>query len=261
MGAAAGAMVHQRAKRTKAVARVKSSAGDDLFLITHRRIYEAYEELCFTGGLVDFAELLLRSHELWLEDAGSAGSTTSAASSICWSTSSRIRTRSSTHGCACSRVNGGRVVAVGDDDQSIYGWRGARIENIHRFRQDFRDVAIIRLEQNYRSTGTILKAANALIDHNTDRLGKELWTNGVEGDPIALYAAYNELDEARFIADRIEDWIAQGGSADRRCGAVSIERTEPCVGRSAAACADSVSDLRWTAILRAARSQERARRT
>lgn len=187
-------------------------AGDDLFLITHRRIYEAYEELCFNGGLVDFAELLLRSHELWLQvpdllahyqrrfqhllvDEFQDTNTIQYA----W-----LRVLAGQHG---------RVVAVGDDDQSIYGWRGARIENIHRFRQDFRDVRVIRLEQNYRSTGTILKAANALIDHNTDRLGKQLWTNGVEGDPIALYAAYNELDEARFIADRVTDWIAQGGNA------------------------------------------------
>jgi DNA helicase II / ATP-dependent DNA helicase PcrA len=187
-------------------------AGDDLFLITHRRIYEAYEELCFNGGLVDFAELLLRSHELWLEvpdlldhyqrrfqhllvDEFQDTNTIQYA----W-----LRVLAGTRG---------RVVAVGDDDQSIYGWRGARIENIHRFRQDFADVQLIRLEQNYRSTGTILKAANALIDHNTDRLGKELWTDGVEGDPIALYSAYNELDEARFIADRIEDWISHGGNA------------------------------------------------
>jgi DNA helicase II / ATP-dependent DNA helicase PcrA len=186
-------------------------AGDDLFLITHRRIYEAYEELCFTGGLVDFAELLLRSHELWLE-----------APDLLAHYQRRFQhllvdefqdTNSIQY--AWLRVlagTSGRVVAVGDDDQSIYGWRGARIENIHRFRQDFGDVAIIRLEQNYRSTGTILKAANALIDHNTDRLGKQLWTDGVEGDPIALYAAYNELDEARFIADRIEDWVSQGGN-------------------------------------------------
>jgi DNA helicase II / ATP-dependent DNA helicase PcrA len=187
-------------------------AGDDLFLITHRRIYEAYEELCFNGGLVDFAELLLRSHELWLE-----------VPDLLQHYQRRFQhllvdefQDTNTIQYAWLRVlagQQGRVVAVGDDDQSIYGWRGARIENIHRFQQDFRDVAIIRLEQNYRSTGTILKAANALIDHNTDRLGKQLWTNGAEGDPIALYAAYNELDEARFIADRVEDWIAQGGNA------------------------------------------------
>ena len=106
------------------------------------------------------------------------------------------------------------ISAVGDDDQSIYGWRGARVENIHRLQQDLGDVQLVRLEQNYRSTGNILTAANALIGHNGDRLGKDLWTEGEAGDPIALYAAYNELDEARFIADRISEWLSGGRRAD-----------------------------------------------
>ncbi|MEE9254018.1 MAG: 3'-5' exonuclease, partial [Pseudomonadales bacterium] len=104
------------------------------------------------------------------------------------------------------------VMAVGDDDQSIYGWRGARVENIQRFSKEFADVTIYRLEQNYRSTGNILNAANALIDKNQDRFGKRLWTAGEEGDPLLLYAAYNELDEARFIGDRTQEWIEGGGS-------------------------------------------------
>ena len=108
----------------------------------------------------------------------------------------------------------GKAMAVGDDDQSIYGWRGARIENIHRFQQDFGSVRLIRLEQNYRSTQTILKAANALIDHNSDRLGKKLWTEGAEGEPILLYSGYNDIDEARFIAGRIAEHVDQGGNPD-----------------------------------------------
>jgi DNA helicase-2/ATP-dependent DNA helicase PcrA len=186
--------------------------GDDLFLVTHQRIYEAYEELCFDGGLVDFAELLLRSHQLWLESPELLGHYRNRFQHVLVDEFQDTNTIQ----YAWLRVlagTTGRVMAVGDDDQSIYGWRGARIENIHRFRQDFRDVSVIRLEQNYRSTGTILRAANALIDHNTDRLGKELWTDGVDGDPISLYSAYNELDEARFIADRIEDWVSRGGNA------------------------------------------------
>jgi DNA helicase-2/ATP-dependent DNA helicase PcrA len=101
---------------------------------------------------------------------------------------------------------------VGDDDQSIYGWRGARIENIHHFESDFAATRVIRLEQNYRSTGTILKAANALIDNNRSRLGKELWTQSDAGEPIMFYSAYNEKDEARFVVDRIENWVEQGRS-------------------------------------------------
>ena len=115
------------------------------------------------------------------------------------------------------RVLAGRsanVMAVGDDDQSIYGWRGARIENIHQFAEDFSGATLIRLEQNYRSTATILKAANALIRQNVDRLGKELWTEGSEGEPIRVYSAYNDLDEARFVAERTEEALAAGASAD-----------------------------------------------
>jgi DNA helicase-2/ATP-dependent DNA helicase PcrA len=186
-------------------------ASDDLFQITHKRIYESYEELCQQGGLVDFAELLLRSHEIWLNRP-----------ELLEHYQRRFRHAlvdefqdTNTIQYAWLRVLAGastRVMAVGDDDQSIYGWRGARIENIHRFAQDFGDVRLIRLEQNYRSTGTILKAANALIAHNCDRLGKELWTEGSEGDPIRVYSGYNDLDEARFITERIQDWIAGGGS-------------------------------------------------
>jgi DNA helicase-2/ATP-dependent DNA helicase PcrA len=101
---------------------------------------------------------------------------------------------------------------VGDDDQSIYGWRGARVENILRFQQDFRNTRVVRLEQNYRSTGTILEAANAVIDNNTARMGKQLWTDGNDGERIQLYTAYNEQDEARFVVDRIEDHVDRGGA-------------------------------------------------
>ncbi|GAG59192.1 unnamed protein product, partial [marine sediment metagenome] len=104
----------------------------------------------------------------------------------------------------------GTVMIVGDDDQSIYGWRGAKIENLHRFERDYSDTKTIRLEQNYRSTATILKASNALIANNADRLGKSLWTEGNEGEPISVYAAFNEIDESRFIVSRIEDWLRIG---------------------------------------------------
>ena len=107
---------------------------------------------------------------------------------------------------------------MGDDDQSIYGWRGAKIENIQRFAQDFEPVRTVRLEQNYRSTATILNAANAVISHNYNRLGKELWTAGSEGEPITLYAGFNEQDEARFIVERLEDWVAAGHA--RRSAAI-----------------------------------------
>jgi DNA helicase-2/ATP-dependent DNA helicase PcrA len=103
---------------------------------------------------------------------------------------------------------------VGDDDQSVYGWRGAQVENIRSFTRDFADVETQKLEQNYRSTGNILNAANALIDNNPGRLGKELWTEDSDGEPIQLYAAFNDLDEARFIAEQIQFWVDKGGKRE-----------------------------------------------
>ncbi len=99
-----------------------------------------------------------------------------------------------------------------DDDQSIYGWRGAKVENIHKFTEEFLSVSTIRLEQNYRSTKTILKAANELIVNNTERMGKELWTDGNDGEKISVYSAYNELDEARFTVSKIKAWQESDGS-------------------------------------------------
>ena len=187
--------------------------GQDHYLVTQKRIYEAYEEICRTGGVVDFAELLLRCHEMWLERPDVLEHYRSRFAHILVDEFQDTNTIQ----YASLRVLAGdesSVMAVGDDDQSIYGWRGAKIENIHRFSRDFRDTRIVRLEQNYRSTGTILKAANGLIDNNTDRLGKELWTASADGDPILVHDAYNEVEEARFVADRSREWIDGGGGAD-----------------------------------------------
>ena len=200
-------------RRAKDVAAGNAAGGDDLFQITHKKIYENYETLCQQGGLVDFAELLLRSHELWLEQPALLAHYQRRFGQLLVDEFQDTNTIQ----YAWLRVLAGQkshIMAVGDDDQSIYGWRGARIENIHRFSEDFTDVRTIRLEQNYRSTATILKAANGLIGHNVDRLGKELWTAGNEGDPIRIYSGYNDLDEARFIAEQAEEWIDNGGSPD-----------------------------------------------
>jgi DNA helicase-2/ATP-dependent DNA helicase PcrA len=187
--------------------------GDDLFQMTHKKIYENYETLCQEGGLVDFAELLLRSHETLRDNPALLDHYRRRFQHVLvdeFQDTNAIQ-------YAWLRLLAGDdawVMAVGDDDQSIYGWRGARIENIHRFSEHFRDVQTIRLEQNYRSTGTILGAANALIAHNADRLGKSLWTEGGAGDPIRVYAGYNDLDEARFIVERTAEWIDGGGSPE-----------------------------------------------
>ncbi len=183
--------------------------GHDPFLITMKMVYSAYEEACERGGLVDFAELLLRSHELWLKKPD-----------LLKHYQQRFRfllvdefQDTNAVQYAWLRVLAGKtglVTAVGDDDQSIYGWRGARIENIQQFEKDFDSVQVTRLEQNYRSTANILNAANAVIANNSQRLGKSLWTAGVEGEPIDLYSAFNEQDEARYIVERIRDWIDKG---------------------------------------------------
>ncbi|MBN2885736.1 MAG: DNA helicase II [Chromatiaceae bacterium] len=107
-----------------------------------------------------------------------------------------------------------RLFVVGDDDQSIYGWRGARVENIQSFQTDYAATRIIRLEQNYRSSGTILAAANALIANNPSRLGKRLWTEDGEGEPIRRYSAFNETDEVRFVVERIRGFIQAGNRRD-----------------------------------------------
>ena len=185
--------------------------GDDLFQITHQRIYQAYEDACNQGGLVDFAELLLRSHELWLNNPELLAHYQTRFQHVLVDEFQDTNTIQ----YAWLRVLVGahsKIMAVGDDDQSIYGWRGAKIENIQRFSQDFSDVMTVRLEQNYRSTQTILEAANSLIQRNTNRLGKELWSEGEKGELIKLYAGFNDLDEARFIAERIAQWIEGGGS-------------------------------------------------
>ena len=172
-------------------------------------IYRLYQELCERSGVVDFAELLLRVLELIRDNDDIRGHYQRRFQHILvdeFQDTNAIQ-------YAWLRLMAGAatpVFVVGDDDQSIYGWRGARIENIHHFERDFTNTQVIRLEQNYRSTGTILKAANALIDNNQSRLGKELWTQSDDGEPIMFYSAYNEKDEARFVIDRIESWVAQG---------------------------------------------------
>jgi DNA helicase-2/ATP-dependent DNA helicase PcrA len=181
----------------------------DLYAKTMVRVYAAYEEACERGGLVDFAELLLRAHELWLKSPSTLAHYQARFKTILVDEFQDTNTIQ----YAWLRVLAGQtipVVAVGDDDQSIYGWRGAKVENIQRFAEDFAGTVTVRLEQNYRSTETILEAANGLISRNAGRLGKNLWTEGERGDPITLYAGFNEQDEARYIVEQAETWCDDG---------------------------------------------------
>ncbi|MBU8976973.1 DNA helicase II [Lysobacter sp. MMG2] len=173
--------------------------------------YEAYQERCERAGLVDFAELLLRAHELLRDTPALLAHYRHRFREILvdeFQDTNAIQ-------YAFVRVlagDSGHVFVVGDDDQSIYGWRGAKVENMQRFLKDFPGTQTIRLEQNYRSSANILEAANAVIAHNPDRLGKNLWTDSGTGEPIDLYAAYNEMDESRFVVERLRQWVRDGGS-------------------------------------------------
>ncbi len=178
---------------------------------TWLRIYQAYQEACDRAGLVDFAELLLRAHELWLNKPHILNHYRERFSNVL------VDEFQDTNNIQYAWIrmlagDTGRVIIVGDDDQSIYGWRGAQVENIQRFLQDFPGAETIRLEQNYRSTNNILKAANTLIANNNGRLGKELWTEGRDGEKISIYCAFNELDEARFVVNRIKTWHENGNA-------------------------------------------------
>ncbi len=193
----------------------------DPFLTTMLGIYRQYERVCEQLGVIDFAELLLRALELWRNNPEVLEHYQQRFSHIlvdefqdtnavqyAW-----LRLLAGDNSC---------VTAVGDDDQSIYGWRGAKVENILSYERDFAGTEIVKLEQNYRSTANILNAANGVIAKNAERLGKNLWTESGEGEPVALYAAFNEHDESRYIADRLGSWIANG---NRRNDAAILYRS------------------------------------
>lgn len=183
--------------------------GGDPYLATMLRVYREYEASCERLGVIDFAELLLRALELWKNKPDVLDHYQQRFQQIL------VDEFQDTNAVqyAWLRILAGKtsaVTAVGDDDQSIYGWRGAKVENILSYERDFPDTHTVKLEQNYRSTSNILNAANAVISKNAERLGKSLWTDAGEGEPIALYAAFNEHDEARYIADRLQSWINEG---------------------------------------------------
>ena len=172
-------------------------------------LYQSYEEICQRGGLVDFAELLLRAHELLRDNAELLAHYRRRFQHLLVD---EFQDTNAIQYAWLRLLAGGDGVpfVVGDDDQSIYRWRGARVEHIHQFQKDFPGTRVVKLEQNYRSTATILNAANAVIANNSSRLGKNLWTDGAEGEPIKVYSAYNERDEADVVIGRLRAWIDHG---------------------------------------------------
>jgi len=200
--------INQCKEKGKRPRHIQDSDGS-YFTETMARVYTAYEDVCRRSGLVDFGELLLRSLEMLQQNPEIAAHYQNRFQHILVD---EFQDTNTIQYLWLRQLTGEHafVMAVGDDDQSIYSWRGAKIENMTRFTNDYPDTKTIRLEQNYRSTQTILSAANAVIDNNSNRLGKNLWTEGNEGRPITLYAAFNERDEAYFIVNEIKSQNREG---------------------------------------------------
>ena len=181
----------------------------DFYAETVKKIYSQYDEICKKDSLVDFAELLLKSYELLKTNKKVRDFFHRRFRHIL------IDEFQDTNVIQYAWLNEvaskeASITAVGDDDQSIYGWRGAKVGHLEDFKTKHKQNATIRLEQNYRSTSIILNAANALIENNQARLGKNLWTESNEGEQITLYQAFNEQDEARFVAEIIKSWMDGG---------------------------------------------------
>ena len=186
-------------------------AGNDPVRAQMIRLYGLYEEACARNGVLDFAELLLRAFELWRDQPALLAHYRQRFRHVLVD---EFQDTNAIQYAWLRLIAGsdGHPYVVGDDDQSVYRWRGARVENLQQFQRDFAGARLYRLEQNYRSTGTILAAANGLIANNSGRLGKTLWTSGGRGEPVRLYAAFNERDEAEFVSHRIRDHVAHGGA-------------------------------------------------
>lgn len=186
--------------------------GYNFFIKKSLEVFVLYEAHCRANDLIDFAELLVRSYELLKTNVDLLEHYQTRFAHILvdeFQDTNTVQYR----WIQQLFTGNNNVFCVGDDDQSIYGWRGAKIENITKLETDFTPIQTIRLEQNYRSTGNILSASNALIANNTNRMGKSLWTDTGNGDLIDVYEARTETDEADFVVRNIQKSIKEGGSA------------------------------------------------
>jgi DNA helicase-2/ATP-dependent DNA helicase PcrA len=175
--------------------------------------YEAYETQCQREGVVDFAELLLRSYELLARNELLRSHYQQRFRHILvdeFQDTNILQYRWLKLLADYPNSAGASLFCVGDDDQSIYAFRGAEVGNMRDFEREFRVRNVVRLEQNYRSHGNILDAANAIIKNNTARLGKNLWTEAGSGEPIRVFEAYSDGDEARWIVEEIKALVRDG---------------------------------------------------
>lgn len=224
-------------------------ASGDLFLATMRSIYEAYEAACLRAGVIDFSELLLRALDLWRDHPG-----------LLAHYQKRFRhilvdefqdTNAVQYAWLRLLAKGGdSLMVVGDDDQSIYGWRGAKIENIYQYSEDFPDAETIRLEQNYRSTAGILKAANALIANNTGRLGKRVVDRRRRRRSDQPVRRVQRTRRSSLRCRNHRKCAENRLGSQRYRDSVPFQRPIARVGRSLAARAHSLPHLRRPALLR-----------
>jgi len=182
---------------------------------TRKRVglYEAYDTQCQKEGVVDFAELLLRCHELLARHEALRRHYQERFQYILvdeFQDTNVLQYKWLKLLAGHGQTSGAAMFAVGDDDQSIYAFRGAEVGNMRDFEREFKVANVIRLEQNYRSHGNILDAANAIIKNNDNRLGKNLWTDAGAGEPIRVFEAYSDLDEARWIVEEIKALVRDG---------------------------------------------------
>jgi len=184
-------------------------AGHNYFVKQSAKVFDLYEKHCQANDLVDFAGLLVKSYELLKNNQSLLDHYQKKFRHILvdeFQDTNRIQYQF----IKILYSQGNHIFCVGDDDQSIYGWRGARIENIQKIENDFKPIQVIKLEQNYRSTGNILSASNAVIANNPNRLEKSLWTESGDGDLINVFNARTETEEAQYVVGEIQSQFNQG---------------------------------------------------
>ena len=188
-------------------------AGYNFFVKQSAKVFDLYEKHCQVNDLVDFAGLLVKSYELLKNNQSLLEHYQNKFRHILvdeFQDTNRIQYQF----IKILHNQTNHVFCVGDDDQSIYGWRGAKIENIQKIENDFKPIQVIKLEQNYRSTGNILSASNALIANNQNRLEKSLWTESGDGDLINVLNARTETEEAQYVVGEIQTQFNQGRNLD-----------------------------------------------
>ena len=188
-------------------------AGYNFFVKQSAKVFDLYEKHCQVNDLVDFAGLLVKSYGLLKNNQSLLEHYQNKFRHILvdeFQDTNRIQYQF----IKILHNQTNHVFCVGDDDQSIYGWRGAKIENIQKIENDFKPIQVIKLEQNYRSTGNILSASNALIANNQNRLEKSLWTESGDGDLINVLNARTETEEAQYVVGEIQTQFNQGRNLD-----------------------------------------------